>query len=275
MIAEIAVHLTGSEEDEVRLRYAEHLAHLFGAHLTGLLVHALPDLVGYIEPNGSAIMQELIAQSYQQAEVASGRLTQRLAGVDLSRELRRLDVLPGGVGAALAAEARVADLFVATRPYGAPAGDVRIEEEVLLGSGRGCLFVPPGGKPPGTYQTILVAWNGSRESARAVAEALPLLQAAPNVIVAVVEEDAAAEQRRIDVGADIGRHLSRHRVSAEVRKIAGWSDAGQAILNEAALSGVDMIVMGGYGHSRFRELLLGGATRRVLTEATVPVLTAH
>jgi nucleotide-binding universal stress UspA family protein len=183
--------------------------------------------------------------------------------------------LPGRIGAELAAEARVADLFIGTRPYGDPTGEVRIEEEVLLGSGRGCLFLPPGGKPPRAYSTIVVAWNGSREAARAVSEALPFLRAATQVTVAIVEESGATEQQQLESGADIGRYLSRHDVSSEVRKIAGWDNTGKAIMNEAKQIGADMIVMGGYGHGRLRELVLGGATRRALTEAAIPVLMAH
>lgn len=132
-----------------------------------------------------------------------------------------------------------------------------------------------GGKPPASYATILVAWKNTREAARAVAEALPFLQQAQSVLVAVIEEDKAAEEQKLEVGADIGRYLSRHAVSAEIRKIAGWTDTGAAILNEAKQIGADMIVMGGYGHSRFREWILGGVTRRALSESTVPILTAH
>jgi nucleotide-binding universal stress UspA family protein len=275
MIKDIVVHLTGSDEDDVRLAYAQPIARSSGAHLTGLQVHALPKIIGYTDPSGSAFLQELLTQSHQRADVASERLKRQFADAGLPGELRRLDVLPGAVGRVLAAEARTADLFIGTRPYGDPTGQVRIEEEVLLGSGRGCLFVPPSGTPPAGYSRILMAWNGSREAARAVAEALPFLQQASEVVVALVEEDGASEQHRIAAGADIGRYLSRHQVSAEVRKIAGWDDTGEAVMNEARRFGADMLVMGGYGHSRFREWVLGGVTRRALSEAEIPVLMAH
>lgn len=275
MIKDIVVHLTGSDEDNVRLAYAEPIARSFTAHLTGLQVHSMPEVIGYTDPNGSAFLQALINESFAQADAISEKLRQRLAGSDIALELRRLDLLPGRVGQALAVEVRTADLFIGTRPYGGPTGKYRIEEEVLLGSGRGCLFLPPGGKPPAAYANIVVAWNGSREAARAVAEALPFLQRAEQVVVALVEEDGASEQRRVEIGADIGRYLSRHDVSAEIRKIAGWDDAGQALLNEVRQVGADMLVMGGYGHSRLREWVLGGATRLALTEAAIPVLMAH
>jgi nucleotide-binding universal stress UspA family protein len=275
MIKDIVVHLTGSEEDDVRLAYAEPIARSFSAHLTGLQVHTMPEIIGYTDPTGSAFLQQLIAESYERAEAVTEKLSGKLSAFHLARELRRLDVLPGDVGRQLAAETRTADLFVGTRPYGDPTGQVRVEEEVLLGSGRGCLFAPPGGKPPRFYSTILVAWNGSRESARAVAEALPFLAPAQQVLVAIIEEHGASEQKRIEAGADIGRYLSRHDISAEIRKIAGWDDASKALMNEARQVEADMLVMGGYGHSRFRERILGGATRRALSEAEIPVLMAH
>ena len=275
MIKDIVVHLTGSAEDEVRLAYAEAVARTFTAHLTGLQVHVLPEVIGYTDPSASGFLQELLRQSHERAEEISQKLRKRLADFDISRELRRLDVEPGRVGRELAAETRTADLFVGTRPYGDPTGQVRVEEEVLLGGGRGCLFVPPGGKAPRSYSSILVAWNDSRESARAVAEALPFLALANEVVVAIVEERGADEQRRIEAGADIGRYLSRHGISSEIRKIAGWDDSGEALMNEATQVGADLIVMGGYGHSRFREFVFGGVTRLALSEAKIPVLIAH
>lgn len=275
MIKAVVVHLTGSDEDEVRLAFAEPIARTFTAHLTGVQIHSMPELIGYPAGSGVQLVQELLAQSYDDAEAVSEKLRDRLSGDDISRELRRLDVLPGAAGRALAAEVRSADIFIGTRPYGDPLGQIHIEEEVLLGSGRACLFVPPRGTPPAAYERILVGWNGSREAARAVAEALPFLQLAGEVAVAVVEEDGAGEQQRTEPGADIGRYLSRHDVAAEVRKIAGWDDAGEAIMNEARRFGADMLVMGGYGHSRFREWVLGGVTRLALSEADIPVLMAH
>lgn len=275
MITDLVVHLTGSREDDVRLAYAEPIARLFDAHLTGLQVHRLPELIAMTDPSGSVFLQELLNESRTSAQALTDRLKAKFAPFTVPNDVRRVDAYPGGMGNELAARARTADLFVGTRPYGDPTGEDFVEEQVLFGSGHGCLFVPPGGKPPESYGTILVAWKETREAARAVAEALPFLKKAQQVIVALVEEEGASEQFRIESGADIGRHLSRHGVSAEIRKIGGWGYSGEAILNEATQTGADMIVMGGYGHSRFREWMLGGATRHVLSNATIPVLMAH
>lgn len=275
MIKDIVVHLTGSNEDAVRLAYAEPIARLFDAHLMGLQVNVMPDLLAITDPSGSAFLQELIAQSIARGETVGAALKAQVDKMGISAELRRLDVYPGQVGNALAAETRVADLFIGTRPYGDPTRQTQVEETVLLRSGRGCLFLPPHGTPPKSYDTIFVAWKETREAARAVEEALPFLRKARQVLVGLIEEDGASEQYQVEAGADIGRYLSRQEVSAEIRKIAGWADAGGALLNEAKRIGADMIVMGGYGHSRMREWALGGATRHLLTHAEVPVLMAH
>lgn len=275
MIKEIAVHLTGSDEDDVRLAYAGPIAQRFDALISGLLVHRLPDFVSITDPAGSGFLQDLLAQSHQRADVAGGALRSKLEAIGARFELRRIDCYPSTVGEELAAEARTADLFLGTRPYGDPLGQHHVEEVVLFECGRGCLFVPPKGTPPRQYATVFVAWKETREAARAVAEALPFLQQARQVVVGLVEEGGAGEQFRIEAGADIGRYLSRHGVSAEIRKIAGWDRAAEALMNEATQVGADMIVMGGYGHSRLREWALGGVTRDILAGASVPVLMAH
>lgn len=276
MIKDIAVHLTGSEEDEVRILHAEALARTLDAHVTGLLVHTMPELIAVTDPTGSAFLRQMMDESESRAEVSSGKLKARLDQSGLRYDLKRLDVYPSAVGNTLAEEVRTSDIFLGTRPYGDPTGGQRIEEAVLFKSGRGCIFVPPNDKPKkSTYDTIFVAWKPTREAARAVAESLPILRKASQVVVGLVEEEGAGEQFKVEAGADIGRYLSRHDITAEIRKIAGWAYAGEALLNEAQQIGADLIVMGGYGHTRFTEWVLGGATRHILSNAAIPVLTAH
>lgn len=275
MIKDIVVHLTGSEEDKVRIAHAAPIAESFDAHLTGLQVHTLPELIAITDPVASTYLQTLLAESHARAQKVTDALADAFASISVPHDLRRLDVYPSTIGNTLAAEARTADLFVGTRPYGDAAAGERIEETVLFRSGRGCLFVPPGGIPPKDYDRVFVAWKNTREAARAVAESIPFLQRASQVIVGIVEEEGASEQYGVEPGTDIGRYLSRHGIAAEIRPINGWVYAGEALLNEAQKTGAQMIVMGGYGHSRFREWVIGGATRHLLTHATVPVLIAH
>lgn len=275
MIKGIVIHLTGEDEDRVRIAHAVRVAELFDAHITGLQVHALPELIGITDPVDSGYLQTLLAESHTQAQKVTDKLQEQLTATSIPFDLRRLDVYPSIIGSGLAAEARTSDLFVGTRPYGEGSGPGYVEEAVLFRSARPCLLVPPGSTPPSEYQTIFVAWKNTREAARAVADALPFLQRASRVFVGIVEEQGASEQYGIQPGTDIGHYLSRHGVTAETRVIAGWAHAGEALLNEAQNLGAQMIVMGGYGHSRFREWILGGATRHILTHAAVPVLIAH
>lgn len=275
MIKDIVIHLSGEDEDRVRITHAVRVAELFDAHITGLQVHVLPELIGITDPVDSGYLQTLLAESHARAQKVTDALGEQLKATAIPFELRRLDVYPSIVGSSLAEETRTSDLFVGTRPYGKGSGPGDVEEAVLFRSARGCLLVPPASTPPSQYQTILVAWKNTREAARAVAEALPFLQRAAQVLVGIVEEQGASEQYGIEPGADIGRYLSRHGVATEIRVIAGWAHAGEALLNEAQRAGAQMIVMGGYGHSRFREWILGGTTRHILTDAAMPVLIAH
>jgi len=194
MIKDIVVHLTGSEEDQFRIAYAGAIAQSFDAHLTGLQVNLLPELVAVADPAASSYLQTLLTEAGVRARQMAETADQRLGALGVPHEVRPVDVYPNSVGHTLASEARTADLFVGTRPYGDPTGQERVEEAVLFRSGRGCLFVPPGGTPPAGYDTILVAWKNTREAARALAEAMPFLRRASQVIVAIVEEEGASEQ---------------------------------------------------------------------------------
>jgi len=276
VIKDIAVHLTGSSEDAIRIAHAAGVARTLDAHLTGIYLHQMPDVLSITDPSGSAFLQRLVEQSVAQAEAATEALDCEFRQLGLTYEIRRLDVYPRQVGHVLSSEARQSDLFVGTRPYGDPNKGQWVEEAVLFQSGRPCLFVPPSFQGHSAYKNVLVAWKNTREAARAVADALPLLKKAKSVVVAIVDEDlGAAEEQGNAPDEDIGRYMSRHGIEAEVHVIDGWTDTGAAILNEAVRTAADLIVMGAYGHSRLREWMLGGATRNVLNSAAVPVLVAH
>ena len=275
MIKDIAIHLTGSNEDATRIAHAAVLARLRDAHLTGLQVHVMPEVLAMTDPSGSSFLQDLMLESIDRAGKVTGVLEQKLAATGINHAIRRLDLFPGAVAPGLAAEARVSDLFVGTRPYGDPNRQHGIEEAVLFESGRPCLFVPPGLPAPVTYRSAMLAWKDGREAARAVADAMPLLRTVETVTVALIEEGGASEARREAPDEDIGRYFSRHGVTADIHLVTGWSNIPAAILNEAERQGTDLIVMGGYGHSRLREWALGGATRDVLSSAKVPVFVSH
>lgn len=277
MIKDILVYLDGGPEDATRLAYAENIANRQGAHLTGLYCNIIPEML--VAGNAAMTSAQIIVEM-QESAVKSGddveeKLKAQLDQLSVPNELRRIDVFASQAGNQVAATARRADLFVASRLYGDHIDNPELFETVLFNSGRGCLFVPPGKKPGGDMNTVLVGWRNTRETARALAEALPLLKQAKNVIVALVLDSAPPEREGEMPGADIARHLDRHGVNVELREITGWDNAAAALLNEANKSGADLVVMGGYGHSRFREWVLGGVTRDVMNAAEVPVLLAH
>jgi len=273
MIKDIVVHLTGSPEDTIRLKYAAGLAERLDAHLTGLQVNVLPGILSYTDVSGSVVLQELIANANKQADEIGERLRQLLSEVGgIRSDLRRVDAFPEAVGSALASEARLADLFIGTRPYGDPVGSAHIEESVLFEAGRACIFLPPKIEQRPQLDRIVVGWKNTRESARAVAEAMPLLRMASSVDVILVSGEGSIG---ISESTDIGTHLARHGVTADIRTVPGEPDTASALLREAHASSAGLLVMGAYGHSRLRETILGGATRDVLTEASIPVFMAH
>ena len=147
-------------------------------------------------------------------------------------------------------------------------------ESVLFGSGRHVFLVPPGERRKMEFGRILVAWNGSREAARALAEARPYLGRAQSVSICVVG-DKRSEERAL-LGSEAKKHLKHHGIDAVVHCVSSRNgDVGETLISEAGRHKADLIVMGGYGHSRLREWLLGGVTYELLQRAPVPLLLAH
>ncbi len=279
MLKDIIVHLEGNEEDNVRLAYADMLAANHGAFVTGLFLNIIPDNI-YGAGYGS-MMAAQNASNMQEAAIRSGdekkeKLTKKMSKLVVTNtELRRIDVPAAIAGQRLSAEARTSDLMVATRPYNHHTATPELLEAVLFNSGRGVFFVPPAIMPNGEIDKIVVAWRNTRESARAVSEAMPLLVKAKNVTIAIVAEEGSKEFEKAMPGADIARHLDRHDVNTEISQITNWNNPADALLNEVEKTESQLLVMGGYGHSRFREWILGGVTRDILKQAEFPVLMCH
>jgi nucleotide-binding universal stress UspA family protein len=274
----LLVHVDDSKACAARLRAAAELAVAHGAHLTGLFVIPEPSPVsfaqGYIAPE---LLSTIAERQHAMAEEIMGRARAVVDGVGApfdSRIERGFDVeLPDF----LDMHARYADLAILGQidPDDAAGGRLR-PERVALGSGRPALIIPYIGAPDGFGQRILVAWDASREAARAVNDALPLLERAKAVAVLTVNPVRRQFGHGDEPGADIALHLARHGVKVEVQRIEGSeTDTGNAILSHLATEGSDLLVMGCFAHSRLRELVLGGATRTILEEMTVPVLMSH
>jgi nucleotide-binding universal stress UspA family protein len=171
--------------------------------------------------------------------------------------------------------ARRFDLSVVTQAEpGKAVSEEMIIEAALFGSGRPVLAVPYIQKSGLALSRVIVCWDGSRNAARAVADAMPFLARAKTVDVVMV----TGERTKSDEmpGADIAHHLARHGLQVTVQRIVSVdTDVANTLLSYAADAGADFIVMGGYGHSRLREFVLGGATRGILAAMTVPVLMSH
>lgn len=277
MIKDLLVYLDGRKEDEVRLAYAEQWAAAHDAHLTGLYCNVIPEVMLGGDPGmtGAQVVVEMQNQAIAAGDGAAEKLKTRFGKLGVLNELRRLDVYSSQARRLVAAEARRADLFIGTRPYEHEGGNPEVLESVLFESGRGCLFVPAVIKPQAEVDTVVVAWRNTREAARALAEAMPVLKKAKKVVVAIVTENGAPEEDQEMPGAGISRHLDRHGVNVELRQITGWDNPAEALLNEVEKNGAQLLVMGGFGHSRFRQWVLGGVTRDILSRAEIPVLMAH
>jgi nucleotide-binding universal stress UspA family protein len=278
MFKDLMVHLDGTDEDEVRLAHAESIAVSFGAHLTGLYANPLPEYAAAFagEPGFTAMeaVVELEEQARSEGELALARLKERFSRVDAPNEVRRLAAQASEIPNLGASEARWADLFVASAPYrssDSAVGDDLLEA-ALFGAGHSVYAVPPGAKLRGETYAVVVAWEDTRESARAVAEAMPFLTRATKTRIVMVDGKDDAGEAAIDIAA----HLDRHGVNVEIVAVeAGERTVAQALIDEARKMSADLIVMGAYGHSRFREWILGGATREMLETAEVPILMAH
>jgi nucleotide-binding universal stress UspA family protein len=193
----------------------------------------------------------------------------------ISAEARRLDASLAGAAEIFGQIARRFDLSLVRQaePGKAPLEDLIIEA-ALFDAGRPVLVVPYIQKTPLTLDRVLVCWDGGRSAARAVGDAMPFLHRAKEVQVVIVQGDAGKGDEL--PGADIAEHLARHGLKVDVKRIvATEGKVMDTILSHAADVGADFLVMGGYGHSRLREFILGGVTRGILGTMTVPVLLSH
>ncbi|MGO4387812.1 universal stress protein [Microvirga sp. 2YAF29] len=275
MIKDILVHLDGSSEDDIRLEHGQALASAGRAHLTGIYTNLLPELNMAMPMDGGAaaiqVLTELEERARQEGDATAKRLTERLASLQVPSELRRLDETYNALSARVVEQARCADLFIATRPLGEASALEwsDLVETVLFGSGRALLLVPPGRHRQGPIQTVLVAWNGSRESARALREGLDFIGEAKRTVVLIVDPSP-------DAAASVKAHLARHGIVAEIATAQSEDRrVADVILDEARSVSADLVIMGAYGHTRLREQIFGGATRDMLAASDSPVLVAH
>lgn len=271
----ILVHLDHHPRSTERLGLACSLADEFDAHIVGLFASGLQRLPSYALAEGGPLLRDMLEK--RNAEVAA----------EAERRFRDVARRNGGraewrstqsdAASAMRLSARYADLVVAGQPEATDEGDLRgLADELVFSAGRPVLFVPYAGRFPALGKRVLVAWDGGREAARAVTDALPLLRRADAVEVCAFDPEKRQRSHGEQPGADVGLYLARHGVKVTVARQSGAGyDVGAQILSRAADTGADLIVMGAYGHARVREMVLGGATRTLLEAMTVPVLMSH
>jgi len=212
--------------------------------------------------NAARSALDAFLESAKQTDVNVETLTLEVPSGDLGREVSRL--------------AQYFDATVLEQPNPEGPDTSNVIEAVLFGSGRPVLIVPYIIlHVPSQLRTVLVAWNEGRLAARAIADALPLLQMADRVEVVTVS--GTNPRGSWHGSADMmAQHLAQHGIKADMKALArGDVDIGNTLVSYAADVSADLIVMGAYGHSRLREIVLGGTTRTILQSMPVPVLMAH
>jgi nucleotide-binding universal stress UspA family protein len=275
-IKDLLVYVDATTAGTERLALAARLARRCGAHLVGVHVR------GLLEPARAAgyasfeqVYRALDNAATQREAAAQAAFQAAIAREGIAGEWRASRV---ATAAEAVVHARYVDLALVGQSNPDDDGPMPLPaaEDLLLDSGRPVLVVPYAGRFADIGRRVLIGWNASREAARAVNDALPLLADAAAVTVLAVNPAVRATDHGEVPGADIGVHLARHGVkvaveTAHVSEIA----ASDVLLNRAADLGADLIVTGGYGRSRLRELVLGGVTRDLLRRMTVPVLMSH
>ncbi|MBM3346253.1 MAG: universal stress protein [Betaproteobacteria bacterium] len=271
----ILVHVDNGKRCAARLDVATRMARRFDAHLVGLNALTALRLPTYAAAEAGAVLIEAQQRSFAEQSRRAKQLFDNATG---SAGLSKTEWRASEADAvdAVTLHARYADLIVLSQPNAADEGGVEDDfaERVVLACGRPVLMIPFADSFKSTGERVLVAWNATREATRALTDALPMLRDANEVKVIAInpeESDHGAVP-----AADISLFLARHGVRAEAVIDHGNDiDVGNELLSRAADFNSDLIVMGAYGHSRMRELIMGGATRTIITSMTVPVLLSH
>ena len=291
MIKDIVVKLSVGERASPAEDYAVSVAATFDAHVTGIAFlyypiipaadagYTLADIYGSRSGAGN-IPPEMIETLQLDNAAATKAAIDRFATASARAGVSAETLTPGAnfasAGDQFGRIARHFDLSVVgqAEPETSTIED-KIVEAALFDSGRPAIVVPYIQKAPLKLDRVMVCWDGSRSAARAIADAMPFLERAGLVEVVIIVANERDKQYEIE-GVDMGQHLARHGLNVDVKRIDyGNLDVPDALLSHAADYDADFIVMGGYGHSRLREFVLGGVTRSILRTMTAPVLMSH
>lgn len=278
MYKTILVHVDETAHSAQRTAVAASLARASAAHVIGAATTGLPV---YVYPGdglvaGLPVPESALDELRAQADRALDRFEAAAAEAGIaSVERMRIDE---EAGIALAMQSRYCDLAIisqASPDEFLPRQRADVPDYIVLNSARPVLVLPTMLAGPDIGRRVVLAWNGSKEAARAIASALPVLQGASQVDLVIFDPERNDALPRQEPGADMARYLSRHGVKAEVTVARAGRHDGDALLSFAADKSADLIVMGAYGRSRFREIMLGGMTRAVLASSPIALWMAH
>lgn len=276
MLKDIIVNLTPSRPHDPAADYALSLASLTGAHLTGLAFALEPAIpAGAMGGIAANVIDSAIVEAEQRAKEAVAHFEAAAKKQGVLSEKRTITALLADAANRFGQIARHFDLSVALQPDpDNNTGNDLFVEAALFGSGRPVVVVPYIQKEPVKLDHVVCCWDGSATAARAIGDAMPLLVRSKKVELLIVT--AGDEGHSEEIGADMATHLARHKLNVTLQRITSTNiDVGNAILSYAADRTADFLVMGGYGRSRWREFLLGGATRQILSSMTLPTLMSH
>lgn len=274
----ILVCLNDVERTDQMLSVLKGLSGKMPVHYIGLYV--IPAIQVY--PSAGMQLSSQVYDGFQKfyrdhAADVKAKFEKLLSTEGLRGEWRQVQSASTVIAETVIEEGKMADLVIVpqSRSDGESSIEAEFTEEVVMGCGRPVLIIPSYGNFEDFGKSVLVAWNGTRESSRAVFDSMPFLKGADKVDVSWLNPDK--EEEGIDLpGAEIATVLARHDIKVLVEAIpTGGLAAGEALLSHASDIGADMLVMGAYGHSRMREFVFGGATRTILESMTVPVLMSH
>lgn len=275
MIKDILVNLSTQTDRDAACDYAISVAREFEAHLTGVAFDYVAGFPGTIFDGGVAsVIAAYRAENRRVAQLAKEKFENVAEEAGVLADAHILTAGVAGAGVTFGNTARNHDLSIVgqARPD-SEAMEELIVESALFGSGRPVLVVPYIQRTGLKLDRVMVCWDGSRNVARAIADAMPILKRAGAIDVVTIQPQ---ERRSEFPGASIARHLARHALKVELKQMVGTDiDVPNMILSYACDSSTDLIVMGGYGHSRLREFVLGGVTRGMLENMTVPAFMAH
>ena len=273
----ILVHLNDKRRVEAVLGPAIHLAIRHNAHLIGLHVHASMPAPPIAMAYGAQVLGSIVAAERKEADLIAAAFAAATANQPFVAEWRSLKVPHVDLAGVVMDHGRAADLIIAgqTDPDWDLSPLLDFPERLALESGRPVLVVPYAGRFGDIGRNVVIAWKAGRELARAVFDALPILEQAEKVHILEVKQhgDKAAT---LAPDTTIAASLARHGIKPSVRaSVAADISVGDDILSRLSDLDADLLVMGAYGHSRMREFVFGGTTRHIARHMTVPTLFSH